>query len=59
MIMAPSSTAATVEPGMPRVISGIMEPPVTALFAVSEAQIASMAPFPNSSGCFDAFFAWL
>ena len=54
-IKAPKRTAATVDPGIPNVMSGMILPPVTALFAVSDAQIASSDPSPNSSGCFMLF----
>ena len=43
------------EPGIPRAIMGIRAPPVTALFAVSDAKTPSMEPFPNSSGRFERF----
>ena len=41
-------------PGIPIVINGISDPPITALFEVSDAMIPSTIPVPNFSGYFDA-----
>ena len=43
---APRMTAATALPGIPRVSMGMSEPPMTALFALSEAATPSMHPLP-------------
>ena len=59
MIKAPSKMAAVALPGMPRVNSGIRELPVTALLAVSDAQIPSSEPLPNLSRYFEKRFASL
>ena len=56
---APRRTDAAVLPGMLSVSRGIIADPVTALFAASGAAMPSMLPSPNSSGCFDDFFAVL
>ena len=48
-------TAAALPPGMPSESRGTMEPPVAALFAVSEAAMPSMMPVPNFSGYFESF----
>ncbi len=45
---APSSRAAVALPGMPSVRRGTSELPVTALFAVSEAEMPYTDPLPNS-----------
>jgi len=39
------------------VISGIRDPPTTALFEVSDAIIPSMIPVPNFSGYLELFFS--
>lgn len=43
--------------GRPKAKSGTKPPLVVALFAPSGAATPSMAPFPNSSGCFDTRFS--
>ena len=53
----PSITAVVAEPGMPRVSIGTKAAEEAALFADSGAATPSMAPRPNSSGCFDTFFS--
>ena len=49
----PSSTAAELEPGMPKLSSGISAVLATTLFAVSGAATPSSEPLPNFSGSFD------
>jgi hypothetical protein len=51
----PRNTAVTVFPGIPIVSNGIREPPITALFDVSDAMTPSIIPVPNFSGCLDDF----
>ena len=43
--------------GMPSVSSGTSTPVDDALFAASGPATPSIAPWPNSSGCFDSFFS--
>ena len=57
MISPPRKMAVTVLPGMPIVKSGISEPPMTALLAVSDAIMPSTMPVPNFSGYLEAFLA--
>ncbi len=54
MRKALSSTAITTLGAMPRVSSGIIEPPVAALFAASGAATPSIIPVPKRSGCFES-----
>ena len=42
---------------MPMHSSGTSEPPITALFEVSEAITPSIIPVPNFSGCFERDFS--
>ena len=44
-------------PGMPRVSSGMNEALEAALLADSGPATPSIAPCPNSSGCFETFFS--
>ena len=55
-INAPNITAVTASPGTPRVMRGIIAPPVVALFAHSDAANPSMEPFPYNSGLRATFF---
>ncbi|EJW93306.1 hypothetical protein EVA_18586 [gut metagenome] len=59
IINADNIIATVPSPGIPRVSKGIRVAPVTALLAASAAAIPSTEPCPNSSGCFDMFFAVL
>ena len=52
-------TASGGAPGIPRVTSGMMPPPTTALLAVSVATTPSMKPVPNFSGVLEARLASL
>src|SRR5699024_6435941 len=54
---APSRTAVTASPGMPRVSSGTRVAPEVPLFADSAATTPSSDPLPNCSGRFDTDFA--
>lgn len=56
IIKAPSKTAVTVSPGIPRVRRGTKVPPIQALFDDSEATRPSIIPVPNFSGCLELFF---
>jgi len=49
--------AAVADVGMPSVSSGTSTPVDAALLAASGPATPSMAPLPNSSGCFDSFFS--
>ena len=49
--------AAVAEVGMPSVSSGTSVPVAAALLAASGPATPSIAPLPNSSGCFDSFFS--
>ena len=49
--------AAVAEVGSPSVSSGTSEPAALALLAASGPATPSMAPWPNSSLCFDRFFS--
>ena len=53
----PNIIAVTPSPGIPSTRSGIIAPPMVALFADSVATIPSGLPLPNFSGCLDMFFA--
>ena len=46
-----------VSPGIPRVIMGMIAPPMDALFATSAAYTPSGLPCPKVSGSLDALFA--
>ena len=50
MKIAPMNTAAAGEPGMPRLSTGMSEPPTSALLADSGATTPSGTPCPNFSG---------
>ena len=52
-----SMIAAVAVVGRPSVKSGTRVPAADALFAASGPATPSMAPLPNSSGCFDIFFS--
>ena len=58
MIMAPSITAVTASPGMPKAMIVTSDPATLALLAASEAMIPSGIPVPNFSGCRENFLAW-
>ncbi len=57
MISAPSMIAVVPEPGMPSANIGTIAPLAAALLAASGPATPSIAPVPNSSGCFDTFFS--
>jgi hypothetical protein len=50
-------TAAVAEVGRPNASSGTSAPAAFALFAAYGPATPSIAPFPNSSGCFESFFS--
>ena len=52
-----SMMAAVAEVGRPSVSSGTSVPAAEALLAASGPATPSMAPWPNSSGCFASFFS--
>ena len=58
IVIAPSITAVTASPGMPKAMMVTSEPPTLALFEDSEAMMPSGVPVPNRSGCLENFFAW-
>ena len=58
MVSAPSITAVTASPGMPKAMMVTSEPPTFELLAASEAMMPSGVPVPKRSGCFENFFAW-
>ena len=58
IINAPSITAVTISPGIPRAIIIISAPPAVALLAASGATMPSYSPFPKLDLFLDAFFAW-
>ena len=50
MVSAPSMTAVTASPGMPKAMIVTSEPPTLALFDDSEAMMPSGVPVPKRSG---------
>ena len=58
MVSAPSITAVTASPGMPKAMMVTSEPPTLALFDDSEAMMPSGVPLPKRSGWRESFFAW-
>ena len=50
-------TAAVADVGKPNANSGTSAPAALALLAASGPATPSIAPCPNSSGCFDNFFS--
>jgi hypothetical protein len=57
MIIAPIISAITGLAGMPSVKSGMKEVCAPALLADSGPATPAMAPWPNSSGCFETRFS--
>jgi hypothetical protein len=57
MMKAPASRAMIEFEGRPRVSSGMNDVWAAALLADSGPATPSIAPFPNSSGCFEARFS--
>ena len=57
IIRPPSMIAVVAEPGMPSVSIGTIAPVAAALLADSGPATPSIAPRPNSSGCFETFFS--
>ena len=57
IIRPPSMIAVVAEPGMPSVSIGTIAPVAAALLADSGPATPSIAPLPNSSGCFETFFS--
>ena len=53
----PISTAAIVEPGIPKLNKGIIDGPDTALFALSGAATPSTIPVPHFSGVLERLFS--
>ena len=58
MVMAPSITAVTASPGMPKAMMVTSEPATLELLDDSEAMMPSGMPVPNRSGCLENFLAW-
>ena len=56
-VSAPIITAVLPSPGIPRLSIGTMAPPLTELFAVSDAINPEGSPFPKSSGFLARRFA--
>jgi hypothetical protein len=57
MVMAPSMTAVTASPGIPKAMIVTSEPATLELFDASDAMMPSGMPVPNFSGCRENFFA--
>ncbi len=57
IIIAESRIAVAGIAGMPSTSSGTIALPVVALFAVSGPATPAIAPWPNSSGCFEKRFS--
>ena len=58
IVSAPSITAVTASPGMPKAMIVTSEPPTLALLEDSEAMMPSGVPVPKRSGWREIFFAW-
>ena len=57
IISAPSSSAMTASPGIPRLMVGMKSPCTEECVAASGQATPSIMPVPNFSGVFDTFFS--
>ena len=57
IISAPSSSAITASPGMPRLMVGMKSPCTEEWVAASGQTTPSIMPVPNFSGVFEIFFS--